>query len=108
MGYTITSSWTTEIKARGLADVVILSALLVILSAVEGSLLPKLQSCREILRFALLSQDDRISVLAGLPCGSSHSPICYPERLTCHPKRRTCYPERLPCHPERSRRISAP
>ena len=42
------------------ALLVILSALLVILSAVEGSLLPKLQSCREILRFALLSQDDRV------------------------------------------------
>ena len=39
--------------------IAILSASLVILSAVEGSLLPKLQSCREILRFALLSQDDR-------------------------------------------------
>ena len=44
-----------------LSDVlVILSGVLVILSAVEGSLLPKLQSCREILRFALLSQDDRV------------------------------------------------
>lgn len=42
------------------AVLVILSASLVILSAVEGSLLPKLQSCREILRFALLSQDDRV------------------------------------------------
>ncbi|GEM_PF-2315851 len=42
------------------ASLVILSASLVILSAVEGSLLPKLQSCREILRFALLSQDDRV------------------------------------------------
>ena len=43
------------------AVLVILSASLVILSAVEGSLLPKLQSCREILRFALLSQDDRVA-----------------------------------------------
>ena len=41
-------------------SLVILSASLVILSAVEGSLLSKLQSCREILRFALLSQDDRV------------------------------------------------
>jgi len=42
------------------ASLVIPNASLVILSAVEGSLLPKLQSCREILRFALLSQDDRV------------------------------------------------
>ena len=42
------------------ASLVILSALLVILSAVEGSMLPKLQSCREIRWFALLSQDDRV------------------------------------------------
>ena len=43
------------------AVLVILSTVLVILSVVEGSLLPKLQSCREILRFALLSQDDRVA-----------------------------------------------
>ncbi len=43
------------------AVLVIPNASLVILSAVEGSLLPKLQSCREILRFALLSQDDRVA-----------------------------------------------
>ena len=42
------------------ASLVILSASLVILSAVEGSMLPKLQSCREIRWFALLSQDDRV------------------------------------------------
>ena len=47
------------------ALLVILSAALVILSAVEGSLPPKLQSCREILRFALLSQDDMIEAMAG-------------------------------------------
>ena len=41
-------------------SLVILSASLVILSAVEGSMLPKLQSCREIRWFALLSQDDRV------------------------------------------------
>jgi len=70
----------TGLQARGLTDFVILStlpvilsalpvilsALFVILSAVEGSLLPKLQSCREILRFALLSQDDGIGTLAEL------------------------------------------
>ena len=44
------------------AVLVILSASLVILSAVEGSLLSKLQSCREILRFALLSQNDSVCV----------------------------------------------
>ena len=47
------------------AILLILSASLVILSAVEGSLLSKLQSCREILRFALLSQDDRNGALVG-------------------------------------------
>ena len=78
-GYPIVSSWITGLQAHPSALFVILSALLVILSAllvilsavlvilsavlvilsaVEGSLLPKLQSCREILRFALLSQDD--------------------------------------------------
>jgi len=73
-GYPIVSSWITGLQAHGLPDffilsallailsallailsallvilsalLVILSALLVILSAVEGSLLPKLQSCR--------------------------------------------------------------
>ena len=44
------------------ASLVILSASLVILSAVEGSLLSKLQSCREILWFTLLSQNDRVCV----------------------------------------------
>ena len=43
-------------------SLVILSASLVILSAVEGSLLSKLQSCREILWFTLLYQNDRVCV----------------------------------------------
>ena len=48
------------------AILLILSASLVILSAVEGSLLPTLQSCRQILRFALLWRDDIFWALAGL------------------------------------------
>ena len=44
------------------AILLILSASLVILSAVEGSLLPMLKSCREILWFTLLSQNDRVCV----------------------------------------------
>ena len=84
------------------AILLILSASLVILSAVEGSLLSKLQSCREILRFALLYQDD--SAVARL----DGTQACHPERLTCHPERNTSHPERLTCHPERSRRISTP
>ena len=44
------------------AILLILSASLVILSAVEGSLLPMLQFCREILWFTLLSQNDRVCV----------------------------------------------
>ena len=60
---------------------VILSAALVILSAVEGSLPPKLQSCREILRFALLSQDDiAVARLDGTQARHPERPICHPER----------------------------
>ena len=68
---------------------VILSTVLVILSVVEGSLFPKLQSCREILRFALLSQDDiAVARLDGTQAR-------HPERPTCHPEHSTCHPERL-------------
>jgi len=70
------------------ALLVILSAVLVILSAAEGSLLPKLQSCREILRFALLSQDDiAVARLDGTQARHPERPICHPERPTCHPER---------------------
>ena len=78
------------------AVLVILSTVLVILSVVEGSLLPKLQSCREILRFALLSQDDiAVARLDGTQARHPERPTCHPERRTCHPERRTCHPERL-------------
>ena len=95
---------------------VILSTVLVILSVVEGSLFPKLQSCREILRFALLSQDDiAVARLDGTqarhperPICHPERPICHPERPTCHPEHSTCHPEHSTCHPERSRRISVP
>ena len=67
---------------------VILSTVLVILSVVEGSLFPKLQSCREILRFALLSQDDiAVARLDGTQARHPERPICHPERPTCHPER---------------------
>ena len=78
---------------------VILSAVLVILSAAEGSLFPKLQSCREILRFALLSQDDiAVARLDGTQAR-------HPERPTCHPERsrrvslRTLNLSAKPCRP---------